>query len=149
MQRLSAANYPLTRNLVPQLKQRSVLIPAAVVSLLFIATGLWILLTPAIPLLLLITLIHNAPNYAFQNFCRDAWLDDDALMLQFKEEQLRIPFEQIEKVTWHGSNNPPRAKVWLRSATHHGTMFTFVPDLAKGRQQAKKNIEAIHEKVSS
>ncbi|MCA9231063.1 MAG: hypothetical protein KDA57_10450 [Planctomycetales bacterium] len=148
MQKLSSPNFPLTRNLVPILQQRSVWGAAAAISLLLIVTGMWILLFMVLPAVLLLALIHLSPDLSFKNFCKDVWLDDDGFLLQVKEEQVRISFAQIEKITWHGSNNPPRAKLWLNTATPHGSLYTFVPDLAGGRHQAKRNIESLNAKLA-
>lgn len=144
MQRISSPHYPLTRQLLPILKQRSVLIAAGTVTLLLVVSGMWILLTMPLMVLMLLLVIHQAPNIVLQNFCQDAWVDEAGILLQRKDEQIHLPNEQIEKITWHGWNNPPRAKIHLKSATPQGSLFTIVPDLAKGRRAARENIEKLN-----
>ena len=130
------------------LKQRSVWGTAAAISLLLVVTGLWIVILMVLPGLLLLAAIHRAPDIFFQNFCKDAWIDEGGFLMQLKEEQVAIPFDQVEKITWHGSNNPPRAKLHLNTATPHGSVYTFIPDLTNGRQQAKRDVESLNAKLT-
>ena len=95
---------------MPKLRQRTVWVTALVAAALLVATGLGLLLVALLPALLLLAAIHYSPNVVLQNFCQDAWLDDTRIHLQLKQERIDITFNQIEKITWHGSNNPPRAK---------------------------------------
>ncbi|MEM8865178.1 MAG: hypothetical protein AAGF31_06475, partial [Planctomycetota bacterium] len=63
-------------------------------------------------------------------------------------EQLRLPFEYVQNVTYHGSNNPPRAKIHLKQAGPHGMLYTFVPDLSSGRRQARTNVDLLNAKLA-
>ena len=148
MQKISSSNYPLTRLVIPVLRKPKVWSPVVILMILLVITGLWILLLPLILVLLLLAAIHFSPGIVFQNFCKDVWVDDKELLLHLKEDQVHLPFDQIEKITYHGSNNPPRAKITLRAANQFGSVFTFIPDLTSGRQQAQKNIEALNKKTS-
>ncbi|MEZ6032882.1 MAG: hypothetical protein R3C17_07305 [Planctomycetaceae bacterium] len=147
MQKVSSSNYPLTRLVIPVLSKPKVWATCVVLMILLVISGLWLLLLPMFLLLSLFAAIHFSPNIVFNNFCKDVWADDTELLLQLKEEQVRLPFDQIEKVTYHSSNNPPRAKITLKTANRFGSVFTFIPDLSSGRQQARKNIEALNKKT--
>lgn len=149
MQRISSPNYPLTRDLIPALKKPKVVLVGLGAALLLLVTGLWILLAIPLTILLLLVAIHHSPNVVFTNFCQDAWIEDDGLLLQLKDEQVRVPFQQIREVTWHGSNNPPRAKVWLKSPNEHGDCYTFVPSLFVGHAKAKENVLALNARLSA
>ena len=148
MQRISSSTYPLTRDLIPKLKQPSVWGTALVVALLLVVTGLWISIFALLPALLLLMVIHRGPHIFLQNFCEDAWIDDHGFRLNYRNEEIDIPFENVEQVTWHSSNNPPRAKIVLSTPLPHGSVFTFVPDLTQGRHQARKNVESLNSMIS-
>lgn len=143
MQLISSSSYPLTRLLLPRLpdlKSFRVRFAISAVLLVFVLTGLWpLLILPMMPVALL-TIIHWSPRFAFHNFCLNVWLDQNDIVLQCDEERIRLPIAEIQQITWHGSNNPPRAKIQLAS----GTVYTFVPDLSAGRVQARKMIEDLH-----
>ena len=144
MRLISSSRYPLTRLVIPLVKQPKVWGTALAVSCLLVVTGLWLLLAFPMLIIMLMVAIHNSPRLFGQNFCRDVWIDETGFLLQLQEQQLRIPFDHVEQITWHGSNNPPRAKIRLNAKTQQGLVFTFVPDLTDGRTQAKKNIESLN-----
>ncbi len=147
MQKISSSDYPLTRRVIPVFIKPKVWWPLVILMILLVITGLWLLLLPLFLVLSLFAVVHFSPNIVFRNFCKDVWADDKELLLQLTEEQVRLPFDQIEKFTYHSSNNPPRARITLKTANQFGSVFTFIPDLTSGRQQARKNIEALSRKL--
>jgi hypothetical protein len=147
MKKISSSNYPLTRLVIPIVRQTKVWVPMVLLSLLLVVTGLWLLLVCPLMVLLMMAAIHYSPNIVFTNFCKDAWVNDTSILLQFKQDQVCIPFNQIQAITWHGSNNPPRARITLKTATQFGLVFTFIPDLTGGRNQAKKTIETLNNQL--
>ncbi len=146
MQKISSSHYPLTRLLLPHLsvlRRRGVQLAIAALVLLSVLTGLWpLLLLLLLPMGLLLA-VHHAPNIVYQNFCRDAWLGDEEFVLQLKDQTIQIPFAQVQAITWHGSNNPPRARIVLKSTGPYGQVFTFIPDLTHGRSGAKALVESL------
>jgi len=146
MQRISSANYPLTRLIVPHLlflRRRSVQVAVLGLVVMIALCGLWLFLLPLLLPIILLVAIHQAPNFVFRNFCKDVWLGDGELVLQLKENTLRIPLAQVQSVSWHGSNNPPRVRVTVASTDQTDQVFTFVPDLTHGRSHAKALIETL------
>lgn len=145
MKKISSGNYPLTRLLQPiiELARRPVVLGGmALVLLGIVGLGLWILLLPlAVPILLLIA-IHHAPYLVLQNFCEDVWLDEEAkqIVVKRKATTFAIPFTQVHDLTWHPAGNPPRVKIHVKQSFSAGTIFTFIPELAHGRQHAQKMI---------
>jgi len=137
----------MTRLIMPLLRRQKVWIPMTALALLLVLVGLWILLLPFILAMALLLAIHFSPRIVFSNFCQDVWASESELLLQLREEQIRLPLEHIEKITYHSSNNPPRAKITLKSANQFGSVFTFIPDLSGGRRQAKKNIEMLNARL--
>ena len=139
----------MTRLLIPQfpdMKRPGVRWAMIAGGIFLLVTGLFVLLmVPAA----LLAAIHFAPNVVFKNFCRDVWLHEKGLLLQLKERQICIPFDLVEKITWHGSNNPPRAKIMLNAAGPYGSVFTFVPDLTEWRNRARKMVEELNAKLTS
>jgi hypothetical protein len=142
MKKISSSNYPLTRLLHPfiELVRRPVVLGGmALVLLGIVGVGLWILLLPlAVPILLLIA-IHHAPYLVLQNFCEDVWFDEEArqFIARRKSKTWTIPFTQVHDLTWHPSGNPPRVKIHVKQGIAPGTIFTFIPELAHGRQKAQ------------
>ena len=147
MQKISSSNYPLTRRVIPVFIKPKVWWPLVILMILLVITSLWLLLLPLFLVLSLFAVVHFSPNIVFRNFCKDVWADDKELLLQLREEQVRLPFDQIEKLTYHSSNNPPRARITLKAANQFGSVFTFIPDLTNGRQQSRKYIEALGKKL--
>ena len=151
MQRVSSEKYPLTRlllPLLPDLRQRRLQLAIAAVVITALATGLVLLLLPLLLLAGLLTIIHKAPNVVFQNFCQNCWVDESGFLVHLREQEIRIPFDQVEMVTWHGFNNPPQARITLAKVGPNGSVFTFVPDLSQGRNSARKMIQALNDRVA-
>ncbi len=123
-------------------------IAAGIVAVLMLITGLCVLLIMPLMVAAFLAAIHLAPNVVFQNFCKDVWMDNKGFLLQLKEQQIQVPFEQVQKITWHGSNNPPRAKITLASSGPYGLVYTFIPDLTAGRQHARQMIESLNERLA-
>lgn len=152
MHRISSSTFPLTRLLVAQLpdfRSRPLQLGGLCLLLLLIFTGLWPLLFLLVPPVALLSAIHWAPRFAFQNFCRDVWLDGEEIVVQCAAQRLRIPLSQVRQITWHGSNNPPRARIHLNSENIGSTVYTFIPDLSDGRVQARKMIENLHQRITA
>lgn len=150
MQRISSANYPLTRLILPHLsflRRRSVQLAIAVAVVLLVASGLVLLLLPMLLPIALLTAIHQAPNYVFRNFCEDVWIGDGELVLQMKDNLFRVPWDQVQSITWHGSNNPPRVRITVATPGYADKFFTFVPDLTNGRAKAKVMIENLRNQI--
>jgi hypothetical protein len=152
MLKISSSTFPLTRWLVsrlPDFRSRPLQLGVSSLLLILILTGLWPLLFLLVPPVALLLAIHWAPRFVLQNFCRDVWLDGEELVVQCAEQRFCIPLSQVQQITWHGSNNPPRARIRLKSEGSDTTVYTFIPDLSAGRVQARKMIENLHQRITA
>ncbi|MEZ6126475.1 MAG: hypothetical protein R3C49_25415 [Planctomycetaceae bacterium] len=149
MHRISSPNYPLTRLLLPHLSGRLVQLIATTIAAVLIAAGLFLLLIPVFMAAILLTLIHFAPSVVQKNFCPDVWTDEGDFVLNFRGQNIRIPFDGVRKLSWHPSNNPPRVRMSLTCPDRNGDVYTFIPDLKNGREAARKAIEQLNQLVST
>lgn len=115
---------------------------------LSIATGLWLLALPAAMIAaVVIGLSYAAFEWGIKNLALGAWDGGDHLQFERRGRRETIPLHQIERVTYAGARNPPRARLQLRTPCQWGTEITFIPDLSRGRHHAKSVIDELNTRI--
>lgn len=159
MHKISSDRYPYFFQARKRLQSKNVKIALAVVGILSLLTGLWLVAIPvAVVIYFWMKASEGALHASAENFADEVWEDGDALLVQLRGHRLRVPLNQVISVKLDEWRNPRQIHLELSDdfegteSPLQGRRITFFPhwSLSTGidaQRQIVKRLTRFQERI--